>query len=227
MYTDQKSTIEVRNNISQIAKTSWNMASKKTKEIIGYKYATFSANGNTTKTIYSKEFFEIVEGFEYIPDDLKSIEMRESLEALENAHYEYNNFSNEVPHAKTVINYVRNSTSIPKNVLSYYVKIILICRLGNYYGVSYEARPLYDEMIGKFGNDEINEFLLLLKDKEINVAFDDNEKIQRLKTIASKLKNSTSNAVLEEALDTIIHSPNSNLKNGRTFQKIQKLIDTA
>jgi hypothetical protein len=68
---------------------------------------------------------------------------------------------------------------------------------------------------------------LLLKDKEINVAFDDNEKIQRLKTIASKLKNSTSNAVLEEALDTIIHSPNSNLKNGRTFQKIQKLIDTA
>ena len=59
--------------------------------------------------------------------------------------------------------YVPQSGDIPNSVLDKYVKTIIACRLGNYYGVSRDAVGYYDELINRFQEEHFKVLLVCFK----------------------------------------------------------------
>lgn len=225
MYTDEKLDVNVRNNINLFAKAVWIQSDDSAKNDIGLKYAIFSANAEIQRKELAKQFLHVVDGLSYLTEDQRAIEMKECLETLLTSHYNYNNFYNEEPHARILLNYVPKTGLIPKAIRSFYVKVLLICKLGTMYGVSFVAEPYYDTMIKKFQDNEIKEFLELLKDKEIISLFQIPARADKFKQIAKYLlDNNTKNEVLKQALDIIVQGSIKDLQTTRAYINVKNVI---
>lgn len=226
MYADEKLSVSVRNNIDLFAKAVWTQSDESAKNDIGLKYAIFSANGEIKRKELAKQFLDIVDGLGYLTEDIRAIEMKDRLEALLTAHVNYQNFYTEEPHARILHKYGSETGLIPKAIQSYYVKVLLICKLGNKYGVSRTAEPCYDTMINRFQDDEIREFLKLLKDKELISIFQYSAKANKFKQIAkSLLDNNAKNQILKKALDIIAEGSIKDMQTTRAYLNIKNIIE--
>lgn len=226
MYTDPNKSQQVRNNIALLASDLWILCDETTKYEIGRKYGSFSVNGESDRKQLSKQFLEITDGLGYLTEDHTLIEIQDTLEALLAAHQGGNNFYTEEPHARTLLKYVPNNHSIPKSISYQYVRTLVICRLGNLYGVSYVSKPYYDEMITNFYDTEIKNFLKLTDDDYITAILRTEVRANRFRKIADCLHGKTENEVLKKALDKIIESSTNELNIRRTYINIKGLIES-
>lgn len=224
MYTEERLDVTVRNNINLIAESAWNQSNEATKNEIALKYAYFSANAEIGKRNLAKQFLTVVSGLGYLTEDQLAIDIKESLDSLLSSHTGFNNFYTEEPHAKTLSKYIPNTGGIPSSVRAYYVKVIVICKMGNSYGVSYSAEPYYDTMIEKFQTTEIIELLRLLNDKEIVVLIDSENRANRFKEILNSVKDKTSDIKVKKAIKTVLDSSTIDMQSSKTFQNIKGLI---
>lgn len=167
MYIDPDIEIHIRNNIKQLAKCGWRNCSKQVKKEIGLRYGVFSANAELVRKKLSHEFLSLVEGLSYLSEDQIALEINSLLDSLFTAHFGWDNFYNEPTHIRMIAKYIPESGEIPNNIAYKYVKTIIICRLGNSYGVSRDAKPYYDELIQKFGELHYKYFVELLEDTDI------------------------------------------------------------
>jgi hypothetical protein len=226
MYTDPNISLNARSNIALIAKTVWICSKDSDKRDIGLKYATLSVNGFVTRKNLAHNFLELVDGLNYLTEDQLAIKMKDCLDSLLSSHYAYYNFSNEVPHAKVLKNYIPLNGSIPKSVCPYYVKVIIICKLGNEYGVSFEAEPYYDQMIERFGDDEIIQFLHLINDNDFKIYFKyGSSRAKNFQRIAELLCENTHNEIIKQSLRILTESSISELGKLTTYSKVKSLID--
>lgn len=226
MYTDTTKSQDVRNNIALFANDLWILCDETTKYEIGRKYGSFSVNAENDRKHLAKQFLEITNGLGYLTEDHTLIEIQDTLEALLNAHNGSDNFYTEEPHAKTLQKYVPTNDSIPKSISYQYVRVLILCRLGNGYGVSYSAKPYYDKMITNFYDTEIKYFLTLTNDDQITTLLKAGLRAKRFRGIASCLLERTENEFLKKALDKIIESSTNDLHIKRTYLDIRNLIDS-
>lgn len=219
MFCDPAGKIEIKNNIRLIAKDLWQLLPEQQRKETGLKYANWAVNGDSPRKMAAHEFLEAVEGLSYLTEDVLAVELSESIKMLYRSHYSINNFHNEPPFAKILRKYIPQNGAIPNIVRHEYVKTILLCAIGNGYGVSWDAESIYNELIGKFTDEEIKEVLFLIKDSEIcNYLGYQNCQI-RFRTIISVLKSHTSNRVLLQGIDFI------EKKNNNAFGVIFELDD--
>jgi len=204
IYVDAKQDDRVRSNIDLIARSAWERTDETVKFDIGLKYATFSASGDVVKKELTKRFLEVVDGISYLTDDMRAIEIEEILDDLNAAHFASNNFLNEAPHAKILYKYTKDG-KIPDSVSYRYVKVLIICRLGNSYGYSFDGAKYYNDLIGKFGDREISNFIGLTTDMDITAMLDAKRESILLE-IANILKKKTKDTILENKLNDIIMS---------------------
>lgn len=224
MYVDERQDVLVRENIDLFSIDVWNNSDDAAKNDIAFKYAVFSANAELTKKELAKQFLSMVDGLGYIFDDLKAIEVREVCETLLHAHNGFNNFYNEEPHAKTLIKYIPTSGSVPQIVRSYYVKILLLCKLGNSYGVSHSAEPYYNQMIERFQDPEYTELLKLLDDNEIVTVLNDPNRANRFINILRPFKDKTKSEKIKKAFELVLNSSIPDLQSKKTYQTIKNLL---
>ncbi len=225
MYTDEKLGVVCRNNIDLFAKDVWNRSDNSAKKDIGLKHAVFSANAEIKRKSLAKQFLEVVDGLNYLTEEVRAIELKDRLETLLAAHNDYNNFYTEEPNARMLLKYVSNGL-IPDAICSEYVKVLITCKLGNIYGVAYAAEPYYNAMINIFQDSEIIEFLKLLNDEEIILKFDQPIRAKRFKDIANLLKNNTKNVILKSGLDIIVDDSINNLLIKRTYLTVNSRVLT-
>ena len=224
MYTDTNLSQNVRNNIDLIAKCIWDQADDEAKHKIGLKYAVFSANAELKRKELANQFLNIVDGLMYLTENQKAVELNERLENLSTAHYEFNNFCNEEPHAKIILKYIPNTGKIPDAVRFNYVKTLTICRLGNSWGISNAAKPYYDKMINMFNDPEILSFLELLKDNDITTVLQDKRRLGYFFDIAKVFYSKTNNAVIKRGLSKLLSSSQGDIVSKKTYWGINKLI---
>jgi len=224
MYVDERQDVLVRENIDLFAIEVWNNSDNSAKNDIAFKYAVFSVNAELPKKELAKQFLTTVEGLGYISEDQRAMEIREISEKLLRAHNGFNNFYNEDPHAKTLIKYIPSSGSVPQLVRSYYVKVLMICKLGNSYGVANAAEPYYNQMIDRFQDPEFTELLKLLDDSEIVVIFNDAIRANRFIKILVPLKEKIKSENLKKAFGIVLNSPIPDLQSKKTYQKIKNLL---
>lgn len=151
MYVDPELDSFVKDNLRLIIPVLWDTANKPSKHDIGLRYATFSANADLPRKSSAYEFLSVVKGgLTFLPKEQGVVEMDEVLDALWAAHNAFNNFYNEPIHARSLIRYVPKNGDIPKSITKKYVKVLVMCRIGNKYGISSGALEYYDEMINRF-----------------------------------------------------------------------------
>ena len=181
------------------------------------KYATFAANADIPKRDAAREFLVAVNGLTYLPPDTLALELHEKIQNLFNAHLGMNNFYNEVPHAKILATYIPETGVIPDAVRSPYVKTLVMCRIGNGYGLSWDARPYYDRLIARFREFEILEVARLVTDSDVVSRLQFHNCAENYLAICRELRTRTANERTAAALDHILGVSTRQLPNiGRT-----------
>lgn len=219
MFCDPKGKVEVKNNIRLIAKDIWTLLPEQNRKETGIKYAQWSVNGDLPRKTAAREFLEAVEGLSYLTEDVVSVELTDALRLLHNTHNSFYNFYNEPPFARLIKKYIPDNGAVPDAVRRNYVRTLLLCKMGNCFGVSVLAEPVYDELISKFTDKEITETLFLFRDLFV-IAELSYEKCQiNMRSILELLKTHTSNSRLLQLIDYILS------KNNKQFESIAQTAD--
>lgn len=207
MYTDPSLAIPIRTNLKLVATSVWENSSIQSKYDCGLKYAVFSANAEIQRKTLAHEFLNSLEnGLSYLPNDHKAIEMNQVLDTLYSAHMGWNNFHNEPPHARSLAKYIPANGEVPREVLEKYIKVLVMCAVGNGYGVSSAAEPTYTELISRFSDKNYLEFAKLLADSDIQSCLRYTTCNSKFRCLSSEFSTLSSNLSLKEVLDYIKNS---------------------
>ncbi|GIO42280.1 hypothetical protein [Paenibacillus apis] len=235
MFTSHELAVHVRNNLKLISKSLWDKSSKQVKHETGIKYATFSANAELDRKQFAHDFLTNVNGLSFIPSDLKAIDMDQVLDTLTNAHYGWNNFHNEPPHARLLASYIPDTGEIPESVSEKYVKTVIDCSIGNAYGISTAANSYYRFMLERFTEDQQKQFILLLWDDDICYKLSKKECLNNFKSIASEFSDKATNPLLKKVLSMIVNpkgtiiegAPLSQVKSVTKFyEEVERLLNS-
>lgn len=211
IYTDVKQIPNVKSNIGGIATYVWNVSSNDRKYEIGSRYGVFRKNAEIPRKDAAQEFLQIVDGQSYKDEDSLAGELIDKLGILKSVHFEFNNFYNEYPHAKSLGDSLPSNGAIPRAARTMWVRVVCICYAGNGHGyrdgVDEGALPYYIKYIDGFSESEIIEFLRLMSDTEFTSAFSRSKVDKRVRKLANHLKSKTENIHIKRALDIIINAP--------------------
>lgn len=152
-----------------------------------------------------------MDGLAYLPSDTLAVQLNEKIVNLYQAHIDFNNFHNEPAHARALSQYIPSNGEVPDSVRYSYVKTLIMCFVGNGYGVSNMAHHYYKDLIDRFQDPEILTVCRLLADPEIASRLQFSDCVSRFRPLVSLLKERTSNQRLIDGLEFI---------EGRTDQQL-------
>ena len=225
MFCDPAGKVEIKNNVRLIAKELWQLLPERQKKETGLKYAKWAVNGDIPRKTAAHEFLETVNGLSYLSEDVLSVELAEALHLLYDTHKGWNNFYNEPPFAKLIKKYIPQNGLIPETIRHEYVKVIFLCRIGNGYGVSTLAEPIYDELIGKFTDKEIIEFLELFNDIDIVSQLNCTNCQRNLRDILYVLKSHTSNSIVLRGIEFIENKSDKQFSSIGEIEDFKKILN--
>jgi len=212
MYIDPLMAVNIKNNIKLIAKRVWELSDNDLKYEIALQYSTYAANADVEKKNKANEFLGIVEGLSYLPKDTLTIEISNRVDGLYQAHNGINNFYSEPLHARELYRYVPKNGKIPNEVFIKYIKTISLCYLGNGYGVSGAAYGYYEDLINRFEDKEIYEFLKLFFDIEFSSNLQSESFRNRCKKLIELFIKRTTGGKIMEILNNISLKTDSQLQ---------------
>lgn len=222
MYTAQGAAAQLKNNIRMICAKAWVMAPEDSKYECGLKYSTYAANGETDRKSAANEFLSTVGGLPYLPKDTLALEISEKVNNLYTAHIGFNNFHNEPSHARMLDAYISQAGTIPDPIRKAYVKTVVMSKIGNGHGISDMAVSYYDNMLSKFGEPEIKEFVSLLGDREFSSRICLSSCRSGYRSLAGYFQQRTTNQITLQALQAINQSTDQQLPNlGKDSRYIQ------
>lgn len=157
-YCDPSSTEQTRNNslsISKLFSKDFN-SNLKSKLINGHQ--SYQIKGDEKRSKASRDYFEKLNLLSILSDaEIHSI-ISKAVNDLESIHHSMNNFYNEPHFAERLMN-LGIANEIPVTVKESYVSTVVMCRIGNPYGISVAASDFYDEMIRNFTPKELSIYL--------------------------------------------------------------------
>ncbi len=224
MFCDVQLDTQVRANIQLISPSLWTVVGETCRYDLGFRHASYSANGEVNKAALGHQFLQIVGGLAYLSEDVRAMELNGLINSLQTAHNGFDNFYNEAPIAESIRRYVPANGKIPEGVKSNYVKVLVMCRIGNGYGVSWAARGIYDELIAKFQDDEIKLFCSLAMDPHVSSRLQSAQCAQLYKDLAQGFVARVSNHVLKQVLEFIIGFRQALLSKLGSTSDFKKLI---
>lgn len=131
-------------NLNLILPHIWGNLSENDRWNIGTTYRDVTAAGNTIASGGVKNALLKVKGFDYVPENLRSVTFQKAAKVVIETHFAYNNFYNEPAAVKKLSNL---GNTIPRPALLNCIQAYLTVFLGNYYGVSIEAARLAEEKL--------------------------------------------------------------------------------
>ena len=228
MYTDKDIDSQIRDNIRLVAKMVWEVASVEARRQAGIQQATLAANGEVSRSNLAREFIEIVDGLEFLPDSTLATEISTALDNLEVAHNGWHNFYAEPAPARMLHHLIPGNGDVPRAVLTKYVKTLTLCSIGNGYGVSWAAEEHYQDLISRFSDNQIYAFINLVRDPEVASRLQFRGCARRYQALAAQLKDRAIRPRLKEVLTFIegfnqdqLHGVSSNGDFNRLRQTLQ------
>lgn len=147
IYIDPASTQQTIVNINLIAPHLWGFISEDVRSDFGTRCAVFIANGERHAKETSMRFLELVGARSYLPDSVKTPQIKNALEQLLEAHYATNNFYNEPPLARQLSSIIGKHGAIPAQLNYTYIKTLITVFLTNGNGEAWNASPIYVQLI--------------------------------------------------------------------------------
>jgi hypothetical protein len=225
MYTDPDVAASVRNNITLTARAIWSATGPTTRAEIGVKCATFAVNGEVDRNDLGRKFLETVDGLRFLPEDVRAVEIDAALTELLNAHNGFNNFYNEPPRAQILARLVPETGSVPEAVERKYMAILTLCRIGNGYGVSREAQPIYDKLLSTFSDRLMAHFVQCVGfSTRLSSRLQTLSCARRCLEVARSFRDRTANVLIRRGLDVVLETSAQNLRSLKTHAKYQEAV---
>lgn len=140
----------VLNNMITIFVEIWSALSSEEKWTIGRSYAQCLSDGDNKLLIALKSVLLKVKGFDYVPENLRSNTYIIAAKDLLSAHQGIDNFYNEPSKARYL---AQMGNSIPAPAFGNCMTAVLACKLGNSYGISWDAQTYLDEILRTVSKD--------------------------------------------------------------------------
>ena len=143
-------------NINVLIPELWSNLREKEKWHIGRTYAELYSEGKKTSMSGLKQALMKVQGFDFVPENLRSDTFVKAAEAILRAHDGMNNFYNEPSPTRSL---AQLGTSIPIPALPVCMTALLSVALGNRYGVSWSAESIAMNVLNDLGRDRWKYYL--------------------------------------------------------------------
>lgn len=227
IYTRIDTEIQTRQNIKLLLPLLWKAIDEDIKETFGIKYGYFSANHETEQKKLARQFLEIVEGQKYIPDDLRILEIQNSIKNLQNSHRANNNFYNEPPFARELKRIVGFPPKIPKGINKLYVLTLVEVFLTNGNGIAWDAEHIYLELIEYFDSHQATIALLSFTTDQISSSLQIRLCKQKYVELLNHIRPKITNASTVELLDFILEFKGSyaEMRNDSRVQRVLKNLE--
>ncbi len=149
--TEGAENSNVAANMITIIPYIWDTILSDERYFMGVNYAKYCNDNNEKCKSVLRNVLMKVQGFDYVPENLKSLTFIESAKRLINVHFGINNFYNE---PKAVKDLSSLGTIIPKPALEIVVNAVLLVKLGNAYGVSWDAQDYADNILDSIHSEQ-------------------------------------------------------------------------
>ena len=143
-------------NINVLIPKLWTNLRETEKWHIGRTYAALYSEGKKTSMSGLKQALMKVQGFDFVPENLRSDTFVKAAEAILRAHDGMNNYYNEPSPTRSL---AQLGTSIPIPALHVCMTALLSVVLGNQYGVSWSAESIAINVLDKIGRDRWRYYL--------------------------------------------------------------------
>lgn len=143
-------------NTNVIVPSFWPELLKPDRWLVGRAYAEVHAEGRKTAATGLRKALLKVQGFDYVPEDLRSRTFLHAAAELQNVHFSLNNFYNEPAAIRALASL---GTVIPAPALAQCITAILCVRLGNHYGRSHAAQQTAQEMLSNLSEERWKYYL--------------------------------------------------------------------
>lgn len=143
-------------NIVVIVPAIWKTLRDSEKYSLGQAYAEAVSAGTAAVVVALKKALSTVQGFDFVPESLRSQSFAAAASNVISVHTAMNNFYNE-PAAIQALS--RLGTTIPWPAFPICMSAILAVKLGNSYGVSNAAIPVADQLLGRLTKNQWEYYL--------------------------------------------------------------------
>ena len=143
-------------NLNVILPKLWPNLKDAEKWRVGRTYAEVHSEGKATSSSGLKRALMKVQGFDFVPESLRSDTFVKAAEAIMRAHDGMNNFHNEGAPTR---NLSQLGTSIPPPALPACMTALLAVYLGNQYGHSFDAAPVAEKVLSAISEDRWRYYL--------------------------------------------------------------------
>lgn len=134
------------NNLNRLIDKIWDKLAENDKWSIGSAYRDVTAAGSTQASIGIKSALLKVSGFDYVPENLRSMTFKSAAAAVVETHYQVNNFYNEPAVVRRLASL---GSTIPAAALVECFQAYLAVYLGNPYGISWVAAEIAAEKLSE------------------------------------------------------------------------------
>ena len=143
-------------NIVVIVPALWVSLRESEKYLVGQAYAEAVSAGASAVVLALKKALSAVQGFDFVPESLRSQSFSAAASNVISVHTAMNNFYNE-PAALQAL--ARLGTTIPWPAFPICMSAILAVKLGNRYGVSNAAIPIADDLLQRLTRNQWDYYL--------------------------------------------------------------------
>lgn len=168
IYVKLETDSQTHQNINKLLPEIWVRVDEDIKQSFGLKYAHFTANNSQEEKKLSRQFLQIVNAESYIPDDLRAIEIDNTLDNLLSAHRGFNNFYNEPAFARQLQRIIGQPIKIPKTVEKKFIIAIVETFLTNGNGIAVSANEIYKDILSNLDSHQANIAVLSFTDTRIS-----------------------------------------------------------
>ncbi|MGE5409997.1 MAG: hypothetical protein ACM3MI_03480 [Clostridiales bacterium] len=223
IYTRLDSSNDSRNNIHKLLPLIWDRVDENTREGLGLRYAKYVANNDQKEKNLSREILDLVNGAQYIPGDLRVVEIETSLENLLIAHRGNDNFYNEPAFARQLERIV-GEKPVPSHIRIKYVLGVVEAYLSNGNGVAWNAEPIYLELIDRFNQKESLIAIIAFRNQKVSSRLQFPLCQKQFLLLINRLRTNITSPAAIEIID-IIESYKFSLENMRRDTKFNKKVD--
>jgi hypothetical protein len=143
-------------NIVVIVPALWKSLRDSEKYSVGQAYAEAVSAGASSVVLALKKALSAVQGFDFVPESLRSQSFAAAASNVISVHTAMNNFYNE-PAAIQALS--RLGSTIPWPAFPICMSAVLAVKLGNRYGVSHAAIPAADELLKRLTKNQWEYYL--------------------------------------------------------------------
>jgi hypothetical protein len=155
IYCGPATSEPVRLNALDLCKAYFLKLTAAVKADLINRHSEYVARGDVPRHTASQQFFEKLGALALLNESERHGVISSAVSRLWAVHQGMDNFYNEPPFAER-LRKISEQEAIPITIQEDYVRVVVGCRIGNNYGVSWAAIPHYVEMIRAFSPREIS-----------------------------------------------------------------------